>query len=211
MEFINKKIYSSTLAVRFFELAVQYHHSTNLLKQADCLYPKVYLERHTLELLLKAYILSKIPKTFIVFTDKKRFSVSYGQMVIKLNEHKLVNLYNNVFQLDDALLRDFENPSVIMKEVKKWMNYDSDNERYKYPISLTGTLSRRNSNPVPVIIDDVIPEIKRKSRSYFVIEDSMSKHVLNVKKIDLKVENYSKFLNEQIKQLFAILETSIIK
>lgn len=209
MESSNKSIYSTTLSERFFESALQYNEAIYLLENSDFYYPKVFLQRHTLELLLKAYILYKVPKVKIIFSDKKVFSISYDTQLIRLNSHKLCDLFNSAFLVDDKLIKDFPNSSSLIKEVKKWDKYDPENVRYKYPISLEGVLSKRNSNPVFSLVDEVMPETRPNSRSYFILEGANTKSVINIEKIDSKLMEYSGFLNIQIKKLLVILNKTI--
>lgn len=168
------EIYLSTLAARFLESAFQYVDAINAVSKTSVKYPKVYLERHTLELLLKAYIFQRIPKIKISCSGKDPFSLKLDSKQYKLKTHNLVTLYKIAIILDNKLLKDFEDTEEVMKQVRIWTGFDSDNERYKYPVSVDGNISRRNSNGDISNYGDIVPEVKPSSRGFYVLENGIN-------------------------------------
>lgn len=199
------EIYSSTLGTRFLESAFQYVDAINAVSETSVKYPRVYLERHTLELLLKAYIFQMIPKMNISFSGKDSFSFKLDDTQYKLKTHNLVTLYNLAIFLDNELLKDFEDPEEVMRQVKIWSGFDSDNERYKYPVSVDGKISRRNSNGDISSYGGIVPEIKPSGRGFYVLANDDNAEVISVKNLDPKLFEYSEFLRNQIQHLLNVL------
>jgi hypothetical protein len=199
------EIYSSTLGVRFLESAFQYVEAINAVSETSVKYPRVYLERHALELLLKAYIFQRIPKMKISCSGKDSFSLKLDSKQYKLKTHNLVTLYKLAIILDNKLLKDFEDTEEVMKQVKIWTGFDSDNERYKYPVSVNGNISRRNSNGDISNYGDIVPEIKPSSRGFYVLENGDNSEMISIKNMDPKLFEYSEFLRNQIQHLLNVL------
>lgn len=108
------------------------------------IYPLMYLERHTLELLLKSIILFSVKKQNIikdlkvVINDGSVFDLSRTHsLLILINKYIEINTNNFLFpNFEENVIKD------IRKQLQKFNKIDSKSDFYRYPISKNNKQSK---------------------------------------------------------------------
>ena len=187
-----KRTYSSKyIAKRFYVSAINFFDSCKILKEyvikndnPSIIYPLIYLERHTLELLLKSLILSEIKKQTIINGLEvdmlgKRFDLSRTHSLdILLDNYCNVQLESRIVPIFDERIKTFKD--VIIK----YDSYDRNGEFYKYPLTKTGKLT---PNKLWNESDSSISNEIGKKDSYFIFDfDSLPTTIKQVYNVDKK-------------------------
>lgn len=192
---------SLELAKNFFESAIKYLEFIESTNQNEFIYPRIFNERHALELMLKAYIYYNLPKQKVICNTKRAFTIQLDNQIISLKTHSLLNLFLIAFKVDNKLIHDFTERELILKEVKRWNKYDPDNEKFKYPVSSKGKMK---SNIIfdygcnQVIVSEITSKIAQR---YFLVNDT---EILQLKIDNIMIE-YSEFLRKYISLISNLL------
>lgn len=132
---IAKKMYYC--ALNYFDACEKLRHNLLNDNNPSIIYPLMYLERHTLELLLKSIILFSVKKQNIIedlkviINDGSVFDLSITHsLLILINKYIEINANNFLFpNFDEKVIKD------IRKQLEKFNKIDSKSDFYRYPIS----------------------------------------------------------------------------
>lgn len=124
-------------ALNYFDACEKLRHNLLNDNNPSIIYPLMYLERHTLELLLKSIILFSVNKQNIiedlkvVINDGSVFDLSRTHsLLILINKYIEINTNNFLFpNFDENVIKD------IRKQLEKFNKIDSKSDFYRYPIS----------------------------------------------------------------------------
>ena len=199
---------NTTLAKKFYINALNYIDAIDVLKnniitpfEQSSIYPLLYLERHTVELLLKTLIIISVPKqdvdkTMILKWGEEKFNISLTHS-LKVLLDKCIEIQNSI-----RLISIFdENITEIEKIIYSFDKLDHSGEYYRYPLNKEGRISKQKMYKT---MDD-FPEVKPNMDDIMVIESS-SKQIISVIKImDRKTFLFEGKIPEVIKYLIRIL------
>ena len=123
---IAKKMYYC--ALNYFDACEKLRHNLLNDNNPSIIYPLMYLERHTLELLLKSIILFSVKKQNIIedlkviINDGSAFDLSRTHsLLILINKYIEINANNFLFpNFDEKVIKD------IRKQLEIWDKFDSD-------------------------------------------------------------------------------------
>lgn len=141
---------NKTLAKKFYVSSKNYLEAINILskqiinnKNEFVIYPLLYLERHTVELMLKSLILvsvdmQEVDKKMIVSCNEKKFDIS--------KTHSLEILLNKFIEIqsETRLVPNYdEDINEVKKVICSFDKLDHSGEYYKYPLNKEGKESKQ--------------------------------------------------------------------
>ena len=135
---------NTTIAKKMYSCALNYFDACEKLKKdllhdnnPSIIYPLLYLERHTLELLLKAIILLNVKPQNIV--EDLKIEIDSGKFFDLSRTHSLLILINKYIEINttNSLFPNYEEKAInqIKKQLEKFNRIDSKSDFYRYPIS----------------------------------------------------------------------------
>lgn len=135
---------NTTIAKKMYYCALNYFDACEKLKKdllhdnnPSIIYPLLYLERHTLELLLKAIILLSVKPQNIV--EDLKIEIDSGKFFDLSRTHSLLILINKYIEINttNSLFPNYEEKVInqIKKQLEKFNRIDSKSDFYRYPIS----------------------------------------------------------------------------
>ena len=135
---------NTTTAKKMYYCALNYFDACEKLKKdllhdnnPSIIYPLLYLERHTLELLLKAIILLSVKPQNIV--EDLKIEIDSGKFFDLSRTHSLLILINKYIEINttNSLFPNYEEKAInqIKKQLEKFNRIDSKSDFYRYPIS----------------------------------------------------------------------------
>jgi hypothetical protein len=135
---------NTTIAKKMYYCALNYFDACEKLKKdllhdnnPSIIYPLLYLERHTLELLLKAIILLNVKPQNIV--EDLKIEIDSGKFFDLSRTHSLLILINKYIEINttNSLFPNYEEKAInqIKKQLEKFNRIDSKSDFYRYPIS----------------------------------------------------------------------------
>ena len=135
---------NTTIAKKMYYCALNYFDACEKLKKdllhdnnPSIIYPLLYLERHTLELLLKAIILLSVKPQNIV--EDLKIEIDSGKFFDLSRTHSLLILINKYIEINttNSLFPNYEEKSInqIKKQLEKFNRIDAKSDFYRYPIS----------------------------------------------------------------------------
>lgn len=135
---------NTTIAKKMYYCAFNYFDACEKLKKdllhdnnPSIIYPLLYLERHTLELLLKAIILLSVKPQNIV--EDLKIEIDSGKFFDLSRTHSLLILINKYIEINttNSLFPNYEEKAInqIKKQLEKFNRIDSKSDFYRYPIS----------------------------------------------------------------------------
>lgn len=140
-----------TIAKKMYICATNYFDACKKLKNnlindvnPSIIYPLLYLERHTLELVLKSIIFLSVKPQIV----EKNLIIYYGNgETFNLSlTHSLLILINKYIEINtvDTILPIFDENSIsdIQKQLAKFEKIDSKSDFYRYPITKSGKQPR---------------------------------------------------------------------
>lgn len=166
---------NTTLAKKFYINALNYIDAINVLKnniitpyEQSLIYPLLYLERHTVELLLKTIMLILLPKqdidkTMILKWNDKKFNIAQTHS-LKVLLDKCIEIQNNT-RLVPIFDEDLVEIDTIVNSFDK---LDHSGEYYRYPLNKDGRFSKQKMYKTM----DILPEVKSNMDDVFVLENS---------------------------------------
>lgn len=198
-----------------FDDARSYYTAAQILRDSGERYkdsqllfaPLLYLLRHSLELLLKAYIVSSIEK-FSPISVKDYELVDTNGIIVKINKkkmkvfhcHSILILFDCFTYLESQELASFFNNDKI-KELRKTAvkidAYDQKSDYFRYPLSAFGKINFRNFIKKPKTEDlDVCPDLQF-NKNVYIVGEQIAYSTNHAKITDLEIE-----LSNIISELF---------
>lgn len=185
---LKKVIKSRSISKKFYMSAINYYDSCVILKEQlftrrnpSIVYPLIYLQRHTLELLLKSLILSDIINQdlsdgLVINIVGNKFDLS--------RTHSLDFLLDKYYSIhtQSRLIPTFDDKINVHKElIKKYDNYDRTSEFYRYPLTKSGKYTTLKLWTESDIVGDIS---KPNGMFVFNFENNQDniKHVYNIDK-----------------------------
>lgn len=203
---------NTTLAKKFYINALNYIDAINVLKnniitpyEQSTIYPLLYLERHTVELLLKTLIIITVPQqdvdeTMILKWGEYKFNISLTHS-LKVLLDKCIEIQNNT-----RLISIFdEDINEIEKIINSFDELDHSGEYYRYPLNKNGRISKQKMYKIM----DMLPEVKSKMDEICILEnyDQKTKTIGIIKLLDKKTF----FLEQEITDVINYFLNMVVK
>lgn len=192
---------NTIIAKKMYYCALNYYDACEKLKHnllnddnPSIIYPLLYLERHTLELLLKSIILLSVQPQNIIEDLKIEIN---GERFFDLSRtHSLLILINKYIEINtmDFLFPNFDEKVInkIKNQIKKFNKIDSKSDFYRYPISKNHRQSKLK------VFDkydrDTLININFKNTYAMCNEDNEVMYIL--KNVDIQSLNYLFILHD---------------
>lgn len=190
-----------TIAKKMYYCALNYFNACEKLKKdllndnnPSIIYPLLYLERHTLELLLKAIILLSVKPQNIA--EDLKIEIDCGKVFVLSRTHSLLILVNKYIEINstNSLFPNYDEKAInqIKKQLEKFNKIDSKSDFYRYLIS------KDNKHSKLKIWDkfdnDSLININFKNTYVMCNKDNEILYIL--KNIDIQSLNYLNILHE---------------
>lgn len=181
---------NTTIAKKMYICAINYYDAYIKLangilddKNPSIIYPVIYLQRHTFELLLKSLILSSVQKqdvsnlTINIYNEGSfNLGQSHSLAVLFKKYIDIQSKYKLVIDIDKNFLRDIE------KIVKKFDNIDRSSDYYRYPITKNEKITKNRL----FVSGDIVPDLSKNIMNHYVLCDENNLPILVLDKFDQK-------------------------